>query len=35
MISEGLWQGDGLMRFFVNPMANTSVLGMIYKQTGN
>ena len=32
---SGLWQGDGLMRFFVNPMANTSVLGMIYKQTGN
>lgn len=30
---SGLWQGDGIMRFFVNPMANTSVLGMIYKQT--
>ncbi|KGI60850.1 RND transporter, HAE1 family [Prevotella sp. DNF00663] len=29
---SGLWQGDGIMRFFVNPMANTSVLGMIYKQ---
>ena len=30
---SGLWQGDGIMRFFVNPMSNTSVLGMIYKQT--
>ena len=30
---SGLWQGDGFMRFFVNPMSNTSVLGMIYKQT--
>ena len=29
----GLWQGDGIYRFFVNPMENTSVLGMIYKQT--
>ena len=32
---SGLWQGDGIMRFFVNPMAYTSVLGMIYKQTAN
>ena len=30
---SGLWQGDGIYRFFVNPRANTSVLGMIYKQT--
>ena len=30
---SGLWQGDGLMRFFVNPQAVNSVLGMIYKQT--
>ena len=30
---SGLWQGDGIMRFFVNPMSSTSVLGMIYKQT--
>ena len=30
---SGLWQGDGIMRFFVNPMESTSVLGMIYKQT--
>ena len=30
---SGLWQGDGITRFFVNPMASTSVLGMIYKQT--
>ena len=30
---SGLWQGDGIMRFFVNPQAATSVLGMIYKQT--
>ncbi|MDY6205956.1 MAG: efflux RND transporter permease subunit [Prevotella sp.] len=29
----GLWEGDGIMRFFVDPRANTSVLGMIYKQT--
>jgi HAE1 family hydrophobic/amphiphilic exporter-1 len=32
---SGLWHGDGLMRFFVNPMSNTSVLGMIYKQTAS
>ena len=29
---SGLWQGDGVMRFFVNPKESTSVLGMIYKQ---
>ena len=32
---SGLWQGDGIMRFFVNPMESTSVLGMIYKQTAS
>lgn len=31
----GLWEGDGIMRFFVDPMSNMSVLGMIYKQTAN
>lgn len=30
---SGLWQGDGIMRFFVDPMSASSVLGMIYKQT--
>ncbi len=30
---SGLWQGDGITRFFVNPQSVTSVLGMIYKQT--
>lgn len=30
---SGLWQGDGITRFFVNPQSSTSVLGMIYKQT--
>jgi len=30
---SGLWQGDGITRFFVNPMSVNSVLGMIYKQT--
>ena len=30
---SGLWQGDGIMRFFVDPQSSTSVLGMIYKQT--
>ena len=30
---SGLWEGDGIMRFFVNPQSVTSVLGMIYKQT--
>lgn len=32
---SGLWQGDGIMRFFVNPLSNTAVLGMIYKQTAS
>lgn len=31
----GLWEGDGIMRFFVDPMSSMSVLGMIYKQTAN
>lgn len=31
----GLWEGDGIMRFFVDPMASNSVLGMIYKQTAS
>ena len=30
---KGLWEGDGIYRFFLNPMESTSVLGMIYKQT--
>ena len=30
---SGLWEGDGLMRFFVNPKEAKSVLGVIYKQT--
>lgn len=30
---SGLWQGDGIKRFFINPYSNTAVLGMIYKQT--
>jgi len=30
---SGLWQGDGFMRFFVNPRSNMAVLGTIYKQT--
>ena len=30
---SGIWEGDGIMRFFVNPQAANSVLGMIYKQT--
>ena len=30
---SGLWEGDGIMRFFVNPQSVNSVLGMIYKQT--
>ena len=30
---SGLWEGDGIYRFFVNPMESNSVLGMIYKQT--
>ncbi len=32
---SGLWQGDGVYRFFVNPYDATSVLGLIYKQTAN
>lgn len=32
---SGLWQGDGIMRFFVNPKESNMVLGMIYKQTAN
>lgn len=32
---SGLWQGDGIMRFFVNPLSNMAVLGMIYKQTAS
>ena len=30
---SGLWEGDGIMRFFVNPRESKSVLGVIYKQT--
>ena len=30
---SGLWQGDGIYRFLVNPYDANSVLGMIYKQT--
>ena len=30
---SGLWQGDGLYRFLINPYDATSVLGLIYKQT--
>lgn len=32
---SGLWQGDGINRFFVDPQSVNSVLGMIYKQTAN
>ncbi len=32
---SGLWQGDGIYRFLVNPYDAMSVLGMIYKQTAN
>ena len=32
---SGLWEGDGIMRFFLNPRANTTILGMIYKQTAS
>ncbi|RRD02302.1 efflux RND transporter permease subunit [Prevotella sp. OH937_COT-195] len=32
---SGLWEGDGIMRFFLNSRANMSVLGMIYKQTAS
>ena len=30
---SGLWQGDGLYRFLINPYDANSVLGLIYKQT--
>ena len=30
---SGLWQGDGLYRFIINPYDASSVLGFIYKQT--
>lgn len=30
---SGLWQGDGIYRFLVNPYDANSVLGLIYKQT--
>ena len=30
---SGLWEGDGLYRFLINPYDATSVLGLIYKQT--
>jgi len=29
----GLWEGDGITRFFINSQSNMAVLGMIYKQT--
>ena len=32
---SGLWQGDGIYRFLVNPYDANSVLGMIYKQTAS
>ena len=32
---SGLWQGDGIYRFLVNPLDANSVLGMIYKQTAS
>lgn len=32
---SGLWHGDGIKRFFLNPMSSTAVLGMIYKQTAS
>ena len=32
---SGLWQGDGLYRFLVNPYDANSVLGMIFKQTAS
>lgn len=31
----GIFQGDGIMRFFVDPLEANSVLGMIYKQTAS
>ena len=30
---KGLWEGDGIYRFFVNPLDANSVIGMIFKQT--
>lgn len=30
---SGLWEGDGLYRFFVDSRSSMAVLGMIYKQT--
>jgi len=32
---SGLWEGDGIYRFLVNPYDANSVLGMIYKQTAS
>jgi HAE1 family hydrophobic/amphiphilic exporter-1 len=32
---SGLWHGDGIKRFFLNPMSSNAVLGMIYKQTAS
>ena len=32
---SGLWEGDGIYRFFVEPLSARSVLGMIYKQTAS
>ena len=29
----GLWEGDGIKRFFINSKSSMAVLGMIYKQT--
>ncbi len=30
---SGLWEGDGIYRFIINPYDANSVLGLIYKQT--
>ncbi|MBO4821713.1 MAG: efflux RND transporter permease subunit [Prevotella sp.] len=32
---SGLWQGDGIYRFVVNPYDANSVIGMIFKQTAS
>jgi HAE1 family hydrophobic/amphiphilic exporter-1 len=32
---SGLWQGDGIYRFLVNPYDANSVIGMIFKQTAS
>ena len=32
---SGLWQGDGIMRFFVDVRSSNMVLGTIYKQISN